>query len=237
MDDPVIDPYTAKGRPQVISVVDLAINSRMIGLGSINVGTVGLRGSANKLAGSDGSIESDGQSDTVSKKPKKERWLPYPKKVRTRPEAVTRHFLHFLVHYTTLDTLLFLMSELGPLTIGNPRGCPGALSKFVNNNTFTSLPRLYPIQVPPIVVELVTTLGMAVGTWQGFSMGYHFFATLAVGSGLWETESWEIDFFNEPWNAESMLDLWGTRWHQLFRVNLIHLSNLKSILNTEHWIS
>lgn len=209
LEEPVVDPYLERGRPRLLSALDLAMNSRLIGLGPVGVGSVGLRGQGDTPNGANGGVPVVGKEPTVGKLRRK----------RSRPEATLRHIGHFLVHYTTLDTLLYLMGTLGPTTIGNPRGAPNALHDFVYNNTYISLPRLYPTVVPPIIVEAVTTLGMAVGTWQGFSMGYHFFAALAVGSALWETESWELDLFDAPWKAESMLDLWGKRWHQLFRVS------------------
>ncbi len=208
MEEPMVDPYTEKGRSRVMSAVDLAMNSRMLDLGSVGIASVGLHGQASVPNGANGHVPVAGEK------------LKPVRRVRNRSEATARHFLHFLVHWTTLDTLLWLMSNLGPTTIGNPRGCPNAIYKFVNLNTFVAFPSLYPIVVPPILVEGVVTLGLAVGTWQGFSMAYHFFATLAVGSGFWETESWERDLFDRPWKAESMLDLWGRRWHQLFRVGL-----------------
>ena len=71
------------------------------------------------------------------------------------------------------------------------------------------------MRIPTWITELICEINLALGLWQGIEWGYHSFALLAVGSGIWETESWEVDMFDAPWKADSMMDLWGRRWHQV----------------------
>jgi hypothetical protein len=71
---------------------------------------------------------------------------------------------------------------------------------------------------PTFLTESVITLAVGTTVWQGLVGGYHLFALIAILAG-WEVESWEVDLMDQPWKSESLLDMWGRRWHQLFRVS------------------
>jgi hypothetical protein len=75
------------------------------------------------------------------------------------------------------------------------------------------------VPVHPWVVLLISELCIGIGVWQALSLGYHFFAMLCVGSGLYEVDAWEVNFFDQWWKADSLLELWGRGWHQIFRVS------------------
>lgn len=220
---PIIDPYVKRGsRSNVRAAIDLCINSRMVDLGQIHLdkestSQKGREEAINEIGGPDGGIEMNG-----SRIPhKKERWLPYTNVHRSRPAATFRHFTHAIFHYIIIDTLCELLWHFGQETIANPNGIPNAIPTFLDNNPFVILPNTSnPIPVPKFVVEQLIKLFLAAGIWQGITWGYHSIAFVAVGSGIWEVESWEVDIFDAPWKTDSLLDMWGKRWHQIFRVRL-----------------
>ncbi|KAK4685662.1 hypothetical protein P7C73_g4480, partial [Tremellales sp. Uapishka_1] len=209
---PVHDPYTARGRSRIVSALDICINSRLVGLSSTEVGSVR-------------STELDKDGIPL---PRPQRHLPPAKTPpsRTRSTALGRHALRLVLHYLVLDTLMALIRHFGSSTIANPAGVPSALETFSHSDTFVILPHIYPIRPYSSVVEIVVTVSVAVGVWQGLSLGYHAFALSAIGTGLWEWQAWEVDLFEQPWKADSILDLWGKRWHQMFRNQFLLLTNL-----------
>lgn len=214
---PIIDPYISRGRSRYLAAVDLAINSRMVGLGRMQRG-------GNKPGTEDGGVQVDGRVIPHHK----ERWLPFTHRHRTRLQSVRRHVTHALVHYVVFDTILAFMWNFGASTIADARGVPSAVETFLDTTRFVLFPRFGAVPVPTLIVEVIVELSLGAGIWQGISMGYHSFAALAVGSCLWEVESWEVDIFDAPWKADSLLDMWGRRWHQLFRVG--QLAGLSSYI-------
>jgi len=210
---PVQDRWIKAGtRSKVLGAFDIAINSRWGGLGPVGIMTKSQEGS-----GPSNTIQSKGKGTAV--KFEQERWLPYVNIDRTRLQATMRHLQHALVHYITIDTLMGLIDLFGEGTIANPHYTPNSIPTFINTHTFTLLPHFYPLTPPTWVIWSVVELSVAAGVWQGISWGYHFFGFLGVGSGLYEVEAWEIDHFDAPWKADSLLDMWGKRWHQMFRVS------------------
>ena len=233
---PYADGYTVKGRGKLRSALDLCINSRMVGLNVSHdekaIGTVRPQRMSN--GNNDPSIhkaatsraEDNGALDVQSQPVQIGHWLPQrsTRVTRTRPQALLRHALLGLQGLWIIDTLLSLEHYTASSTLGNPKGTPHAVATFVRNNTIYLFPGTslqYP--APTILVETVITLAVGTTVWQGLVGGYHIFAFVALLSG-WEVESWEVDLMDEPWKAESLLDMWGRRWHQLFRVSILHLS-------------
>ncbi|WVR03941.1 hypothetical protein IAU60_000940 [Kwoniella sp. DSM 27419] len=234
---PVYDRYfEAKGRHPLVSAFDVCINARWIGLGVLdldNSGAVqrsGDKGSANGGPNGNVPVESDvpdggfkAQGRTMPNMRTKESWLPWPKIQRTRAQAVRRHATIAFKNYVLFDTFLCLIREFGADTVGSPTPVPNALYRFSHENKFVLLPFIENngtrglFTAPWWLVEFVTEVGVASGVWLGISAGFHFLGTLLVGAGLWETESWEVDLFDSPLRADSLLDFWGRRWHQFFR--------------------
>jgi hypothetical protein len=139
---------------------------------------------------------------------------------RTRSQATLRHARLTATHYLVLDTMLCLLRSLGKSTIGRPDAPPNATRIFIYKNVYTLLPRsTLLVPVHPWVVLLISELCIGIGVWQALSLGYHFFAMLCVGSGLYEVDAWEVNFFDQWWKADSLLELWGRGWHQIFRVS------------------
>jgi len=227
---PYLDGYRAKGRGKFRSAIDLCINSRMVGLNlDLDKGTIGTvrplkkgrRGSAagyeeHKENGGNVKIDGQVQTDPVQV----ESWLPQPTALvpRTRPQALKRHFLLALQGLWIIDSLLALERYVAADTLGNPFGREHAMTTFTRLNQIMILPGT-PLEFPcpSLLTETVITLAVGTTVWQGLVGGYHLFAFVAILAG-WEVESWEVDLMDQPWKSESLLDMWGRRWHQLFRV-------------------
>lgn len=58
--------------------------------------------------------------------------------------------------------------------------------------------------VPFLAVQLLTAL-------------YHVCAAVFVATRLWSIEGWAIDLFSSPGAADSLLNFWSRRWHQVLR--------------------
>lgn len=58
--------------------------------------------------------------------------------------------------------------------------------------------------IPFLAVQLLTAL-------------YHVCATFFVATRLWSIEGWAIDLFSNPGAADSLLNFWSRRWHQVLR--------------------
>jgi hypothetical protein len=224
---PIVDPYVARGsRSLFMGAIDLAINSRMVGLGRIKSSRRSPVGrTSNEVKGPDGGVQVNGSATPDVIPHHRERWLPYTSDPgRSRLSAAFRHFRLMVIYYTVFDTLMALLWHVGGSTIADPHGRPGAVQTFLDSSHFVMLPKLaHPLPVPTALVVVIIELSIATAVWQAISMGYHTVALMAVASGLWETEAWEVDIFDAPWKADSILDMWGRRWHQIFRVSRLLL--------------
>lgn len=179
-----------------------------------NYGTV-------KAPSLDGSSASTAASPTTQAPVKMGRHLPaIPKTPRTRLQAIVRHLYRGITNLWLLDALLAIQKLLGPDTLGNPHGLPGALHKFSHSHPVAILPHLpfLSFVAPPWAVEMGIVAGLATGLSAGVSGAYHLLAAGALALG-WEVESWEVDMMDSPLMGTSLLDVWGRRWHQLFRVS------------------
>jgi hypothetical protein len=235
-----VDPKVKAGtRSMEFAALDLTMNSRMIGMGPISVdkkGSSKVNGSdgrhttstksehssdgssANGLEGPDGGVVMDGQA--FPSRHQKKDWLPPPTRPISRTSAVARHFRIFLVSYITLDTLLVLLSRFGKTTIALPGGSPNALKRFLDTNHFVLFPKLdQPIDIPRKGVEVILMGAVGIAVYVALQMMFHFVAFCGIASGIWDVKAFEVDYMNSPWKADSLLDLWGRRWHQQFRVS------------------
>ena len=223
---PIHDPWLQRGRSRFIAAVDLCFNSRMVGLGMIDQ-----RSGRNKSIGKDGDVAEPSKPSGQYPLPyDKEHWLPYTHSSRSWLASVWWHIWRSALSYTAIDFTLSLMWQFGAAQLCDPRGRENSIKAFLDASTFVLFPRSSsPIPIPRVVVEVGVELGVACGVWQAISWLYHLAAALLVGSGLWESQSWELDIFDKPWKADSILDMWGRRWHQLFRVSSLFLAMCRSI--------
>lgn len=231
---PYLDGYRAKGRGKFRSAIDLCVNSRMVGLNlDLDQGTIGTVRPLKPKTGSGrrGSVsgyeapDDDGQNVAgQGEQVHVESWLPRPVLSRTKPQALKRHALLALRGLWIIDFLLALERYVAADTLGNPFGRDDAMRTFTRLNVIKLLPGT-PLEMPcpTFLTESVITLAVGTTIWQGLVGGYHLFAFFAILAG-WEVESWEIDLMDSPWKCESLLDMWGRRWHQLFRVSPFHMA-------------
>ncbi|WWC87713.1 uncharacterized protein L201_002605 [Kwoniella dendrophila CBS 6074] len=169
--------------------------------------------------------------DIKKSKKAKDSWLPWPKIKRTKFESLTRHLWITIRNYVIFDTFLYLIRYFGSETIGSDLPVKNALYRFTHENTFYILPILKqygfsPIKVHWFLVDIMISMNVATGVWLGIAMGYHLFAFLTIITNLFEVENWEIDIFDSPFMGDSLLDIWGKRWHQFFRHHFILYSTI-----------
>ncbi|WWC60133.1 uncharacterized protein I303_102697 [Kwoniella dejecticola CBS 10117] len=247
IEGPLLDRYfEAKGRHPLIAALDVAVNARWIGLGAIDLDQNGkvdsghahpqknghISPSKDDTDVIDGGIELSQRHQSIPNNVErvKEKWLPWPKVKRTRFQSVRRHLYIALRNYVIFDACLHLIRHYGPNTIGADHPVPNALYKFSHENQFIVFPILKgvigEVVAPWWLVEVITEISVATGVWLGIAAGYHLLGGLLVASGLWETESWEVDIFDNPLASDSLLDFWGKRWHQFFRHHFILYSTL-----------
>ena len=226
---PIEDKYIKRGRSRLLAAFDLPINSRWLGLRELDS-----KGASSRVSDGEANSHVEDVSEAVrphangrALKSTTPAQLPTTSPRRTRLEASVRHLNLFFIHFTMTAFLCILLREVGSDTIGNARGIPNSVNRFLSENTFVLLPFLsessslskIPLFFPPswIIEIIIEWFGFLV-VWQTLVMGFRFVALLGVASGLYEVEAWETDLFNAPWKAESLIDMWGKRWHQLFRV-------------------
>ena len=181
------------------------------------------------MNGVDGVVKVDGEVIPANR----ERWLPYPSIQRTRLQACLRHLGLFTVHYIVVDSLVGYLHVVSKDTIADARGSHAVVAKMISTNEFILLPFLQhapfaflnvPKIHPPVwFIETTIEAFIALIVWQSLSMGYRAIAFVMVGSGFYETDAWEVDLFDQPWKADSILNMWGRRWHQIFRVGGLSL--------------
>lgn len=213
---PIVDPHIALGRPRIIAAFDLLLNQRMMYLGA--VGMDAAAGPSN--------------ASLRGKPPKLERHVfhkdqgPRP---RSRSRAVLRHLSHAFLCYAALDTMYVLLRWYGPSTFGPQGGAIVLLDgkhdsigpAFADRVQFIAAPYLFGgVVVPKFIVRSLVAIGIPLSIYGGMSFWYHVGAVLTIGGGLWEVEVWDVDLFDSPLKATSLIDLWGKRWHQVFRVSL-----------------
>lgn len=225
----LLDPYTARGRNVIVSAFDSAFNSRWIGLDGVekeqtsrlhgeNSQEGGAKAVSDTTRQADGPAAQNGRRQRAIVSSSQLRFLPPPMAPRSRSEAIAFHFRQALIGYFVLDTFLSLLRFYGHTTISLPRAQAGALHAFTHKQQFVLLPAFFPVEVPPALVRIGMVFFVGAGIWKGLEMGWHAAAVLALSTGLWEPESWDVPLFSAPWRADSLLDFWGRRWHQVFRV-------------------
>lgn len=145
----------------------------------------------------------------------------------TRLGAMARHAAYFVFFYTVLDAAFSLIRQMAPDTLAHGAvGGESALKRFLDTTRIELLPRAgLGIVVPRVVVAFCVLSCVASAVYWGISVCYHGAAVAFLALG-WEISAWDVDVFDQPWKAESVIDLWGRRWHQLFRHQFIVLSSV-----------
>jgi hypothetical protein len=203
---PIRDPYMPQ-RPLAVAAWGLVINSRMVGLGNIGLDTA--PGVANAKV----------QKWTV------ERHLRY--NVGWRPKSrlgsIARHVAYSALCYTVIDTIYQILPRLNPV-FHNPYGGWGVLETFIHSPLYL-LPGYLDVRLPAWLLHMVVEAAVGITIWMFFEGFYHLFATVHIMLG-WDIQAWDPNMFGSMWRADSLIDLWGTRWHQTFRHMFIVSANV-----------
>lgn len=192
---PVVDPRlltSASLSNRLLSAVDLCINQRCVGLGS--VGLDGTLGPPNHtLKGY--------YASPAHPKP----WAP-----TSRARSVVRHVWAAAWRYAAADVVIAFQRSLGAESIAKPGGAPGAVAVFVDTWGQGIVGRgaawLYAMLTIPAVASLL------------IATGYHAIGALATATA-WEPAAWDTPMFDSFLLADSLNNLWGRRWHQIIRVS------------------
>jgi hypothetical protein len=222
LEDPVEDPFFAKGRDRLFCASDLLCNSRWIGLRPVSP----MNAPASSTPAKDAS--------THTKPPRNpdDKWLVRPSHTRTRKEAFLRHLTLGSIYLLFLDTSLNLLRQLGSTTIGTYNVPPGGYDKFFSQ-PFIILPRTkYAFCAPRLLVNFVVKACIGNGVVMLLNGGYHVAGAAAVGSGVYEVEAWESDMFANPLGVGSLLEFWGKGWHQIFRVSFTYANLCKELISS-----
>lgn len=212
--DPINDPYMHfHKRRRIVAAYDLILNQRMLSLGAVglDVGAGPPNAVLNKLDGPQ--IE---RQYSLSR--------PMPPRPKTRLGAVLRHLGHTLRAYLILDIMMGLSQvatspEWSAIRGGTLPAEADMIDKLAAKNHFTLFPGTLNIPISSWGIGYTTSYACNICVWVGFTFAYHIQAALTIASGLWEPSSWDLDLFFHPWFADSVLDFWGRRWHQILRVS------------------
>lgn len=187
-------------KSRALAAYDLMINSRMIGLG--NVGLDVAPGIPNAKV-PPGYIERHLQSCFVGPRPK------------TRMASVVRHLSYTALLYITIDFTFSLMRRMDPI-FQQPYGGTGVVLTLASHTftLFPGTPLAFPLPKAVVIVLIEAAIGAIV--WVTFEGLYHLFAAFHIALG-WPIDAWDANMFGAPWRADSLIDLWGKRWHQTFR--------------------
>lgn len=210
LEDPVEDPFLAKGRDRIMCAIDLLCNSRWVGLRPVP---------STKRQAFKGRNDVTAQA-TSSKASGDDRWLARPSHTRTRKEAFQRHLILGSIYFLILDISLNLLRQLGSTTVALSNVPTGGVDRFFSQ-AFIILPRSkYAFRAPHLLVNFVVKAFIGNGVVMLLNGGYHLAGAVAVGSGVYAVEAWEPDMFANPLGVGSLLEFWGKGWHQIFRVSL-----------------
>jgi len=198
LEGPIRDPYMPE-RSRAVAAWDLLINSRMVGLGNVGLDTV--PGIPNAKV-QRGTVERHLRYNVVG-------WRP-----KNRAVAIARHAAYSAFCYTVIDMMYQLLPRLHPV-FRQPHGGAHVLPTFANSG-LRLLPGVLDIPFPPFAVVMLVQAGMGLTIWMIFEGLFQLFAVIHLLLG-WPVEAWDVNMFGSVWRADSLIDLWGTRWHQTFR--------------------
>lgn len=218
--EPIVDPYMGRGRPRWVAALDLVMNQRHIGLG--NVGLDSGNGPDNK----DVKLLSPGGKGKAPEMPHIARhiqhWRRFPRPT-SRWGSSLRHLYKTLALYTIMDTVFSLTRAIGPHAIAPPGGLPliekygHIMAGWLAESEGVLFPSTLRLPLPKWLMSTFMELIPPLAIWGFLSVWYHFVAFLCIASGYWEPEVWDIDVFDAPLKSTSLMQLWGRRWHQVFR--------------------
>lgn len=148
-------------------------------------------------------------------------------------KALRVHAKYALAHWLILDALTFAFHTFGRHGIGSPRG--GSIYDSATSAVRLiqrHFPSLFTSPHAPVITWLIRqghivlvhfATGMAF--YQGLCLGYHLAALGGLGLLKQDASQWPR-LMDAPLKADSLLQFWGKRWHQIFRVRPSLLATL-----------
>jgi hypothetical protein len=117
--------------------------------------------------------------------------------------------------YLGMDVCFSFMRAADPI-FRQPNGGSNVLHNFVYANRFIYMPGMLDWEIPQRAVEMLVQLAILAVIWMAFEGLYQLFAAVHVALGA-PVKAWDPNLFGSPWMSDSLIDLWGKRWHQTFR--------------------
>ncbi|KAI5888826.1 uncharacterized protein SCHCODRAFT_02692101 [Schizophyllum commune H4-8] len=132
--------------------------------------------------------------------------IPKPTYPTRRPRAILYSLASFTLHTLLVDAVLSAMYTLNP-ALRNPEGA----SMYVDH---TGAP------LSPLTTTVIT---LCMGTIIYAAVVYPYDAVRTTALLLGADPARWPPLFDKPWTATSLKDLWGRRWHQMFRHSFVVL--------------
>ncbi|KAL1706614.1 membrane bound O-acyl transferase family-domain-containing protein [Schizophyllum commune] len=132
--------------------------------------------------------------------------IPKPTYPTRRSRAILYSLISFILHTLLVDAVLSVMYALNP-ALRNPEGA----SMFLD---YTGAP-LSPLHT--------TAITLCMGTIIYAAVVYPYDAVRITALILGGDPARWPPLFDAPWAATSLKDLWGRRWHQMFRHSFVVL--------------
>lgn len=196
--------------------MDLTINIRNVFLGSIGLDNVLGRSKSRS-------------TDSRTRRPPVEAYLPQPRgRPQTRRGGVARHAWQVTWRYVLLDIVSALVRELARSTLLRAGGGEGVVNAFVTD-LGRRVHHYCGLHLPAVIGKALAILLIPTNVCLWIGLVYHFVAAVTIASTLWPVASWDVDVFDSPFLGDSVIDLWGRRWHQVLRVCLAMSSLTHSI--------
>ncbi|KAF9239501.1 hypothetical protein BU15DRAFT_88044 [Melanogaster broomeanus] len=143
------------------------------------------------------------------------RGLAFPKpafEIRSRAAFVLLSAVRFAFHVVAFDATLQAIRGLSPAELSSTAGGGS----------------IYDSSLPPVLQLLRYLVISALAVFMpyfGLEWGYHLLAVLFVTLFQQHPSQWP-PLFDSPWLSTSLSDLWGRRWHQMFRHMLLTTGGL-----------
>ncbi|KAL1715120.1 membrane bound O-acyl transferase family-domain-containing protein [Schizophyllum commune] len=132
--------------------------------------------------------------------------IPKPTYPTRRAHAILYSLISFTLHTLLVDAVLSVMYALNP-ALRNPEG---ASMYWVNTGT-------------PLSPLHTTAITLCMGTIIYAAVVYPYDAVRITALLLGGDPARWPPLFDAPWAATSLKDLWGRRWHQMFRHSFVVL--------------
>lgn len=142
-------------------------------------------------------------------------------------KAIRVHGRYVLIHWALIDLLTFAFHTLGRRGIGSPRGGSiYAAADSVVACAHQHLPFLFRTSYAPAITWIIRQghlvlvhFATGIAFYQGLCLGYHLAALGGLVIFRQDAGQWPR-LMRQPLMADSLLQFWGKRWHQVSGLRL-----------------